>query len=462
MSTPAPYDLLIRGATALTADPARPMVEDAVIGIRGQRLALVAAASEVAGPLDARRTLDARGFVVTPGFVNVHIHTILCMVRGEAEDMGFAPAYTPGVPHGHDVTREEAPALARLGALEALLFGSTLLNDTYVHADLTLPAMAQLGLRVYACGRIHDVDFSRVHERVWEHRAEIGQRTLGEAVALAERWHGALDGRAGVQIAAHAPDTCSPDLLREVRAVSERLGLRVNTHLAQSRVEVARIRERDGMSPAELLDAVGLLNDRLLAAHAIYLTDDDIARVGRAGVHVSHIPKGNATGGAQAPTSRLRRAGAHVTLGTDNMHGDMVEVMRWALAMGRLQEGGVTDFWQPPDVFHMATLGGARAMGLDAELGSLTAGKKADLVGFDFRRAHLTPCTNPLGNLVHVAHGRDVSFVVVDGRVVVEDGRAMLVDEDAIRRDGTRAAADLWRRARAAAGPRSGGGPGGR
>lgn len=444
-ATAQSFDLLVRGGTVLTAETDHPVIEDAVIGIRGDRLVIVAPAAEI-GAVASNRVIDASGYVVTPGFVNVHTHTILCMVRGVAEDMGFAPAYTPGVPHGHDVTPDEARALARLGALEAMLFGSTLINDTYVHADVTLPAMGELGLRVFAGGRIHDVDFSRVHGQVWEHRPEIGERTLADAVALAQRWHGKMAGRLGVQLAAHAPDTCSRGLLVEIHAARRSLGIRVNTHLAQSRVEVARVKERDGMTPAELLDEVGLLDDRLLGAHCLFLTDDDIARLGRARITVCHVPKGNATGGTAAPTSRLRRAGAAVALATDNMHADMVEVMRWALAIGRIQEGAVTDFWQPHHVFHMGTLDGARAMGLDRETGSLKPGKKADLVGFDFRRAHLTPNVNPLGNLVHVAQGRDVSFVIIDGRLVVEAGRATLVDEEAIRREGALAARQLWAR----------------
>src|SRR5690606_36700225 len=128
------------------------------------------------------------GHLVTPGFINTHTDTILTMVRGVAEDMGFALAYTPGVPHGHEVTRDEAIALARLGALEALLFVSTLINDSYVHADATLPAMAELSLRVYACGRIHDVDFSRVHISECTYKPDIGLNTLAEAFPLHERW----------------------------------------------------------------------------------------------------------------------------------------------------------------------------------------------------------------------------------------------------------------------------------
>jgi len=441
-------DLLVRGAVVLTGNAECPVIDDAIVGIRDKRLAIVAPASEVE-PVTATRTIDASGYVVTPGFVNVHTHTILCMVRGVAEDMGFAPAYTPGVPHGHDVTPDESVALARLGALEAMLFGSTLINDSYVHADVTMPAMGELGMRVFTCGRIHDVDFTTVHQQKWDHLTKIGDKTLADALNLAERWHGTEGGRLGVQLAAHAPDTCSRDLLDEVDAARRSLGLRVNIHLAQSRLEVERVLTRDGMTPAELLDAVGLLDNRLLGTHCLFLTDADIDRVGQAGMTVCHVPRGNALGGAAAPTSRLRRAGAPLTLATDNMHADMVEVMRWALAIGRLQEDAVTDFWQPDHVFRMATLEGARAMGLDHEIGSLEIGKKADLVGFDFRRAHLTPDTNSLGNLVHVAQGRDVDFVIVDGEVVVEGGRATLVDEEDIRREGARAARQLWARARA-------------
>jgi 5-methylthioadenosine/S-adenosylhomocysteine deaminase len=128
------------------------------------------------------------------------------------------------------------------------------------------------------------------------------------------------------------------------------------------------------------------------------------------------------------------------------MHGDMVETMRWALASGRLQERAVNDFWRAADVFHMATLGAAKSLGRDHDLGSLTVGKLADVVLFDFRRAHLTPALDPLGTLVHVGQGRDVATVIVQGRVVVEDGRATLVDEEPIRRDGATAAKNLWDR----------------
>lgn len=441
------FDLLLKDLTVLTGDPQQPLITDAAIGIVGSQLAYVGKVSSLPKNYQAKRTLSLPDRVVTPGLVNVHTHAILTMVRGVAEDLGFAPAYTPGIPHGHDVSPDEARALARLGALEAMQFGSTLINDTYVHADLTMEAMAELGLRVYSCGRIHDVDFSGVADSVWNHHDAIGEKTLNEALELAQRWRGKYNGRTGVQLAAHAPDTCSDRFLKSIAQAAAEHDLRVTTHLAQSKTEVAQIRRRSNMTPAELLEDVGLLNHRLTAAHCLYMTESDIARAGRAAITVAHIPKGNATGGTMAPTPQLRAAGAHLALGTDNMHADMVEVMRWALAIGRIQVGAVNSDWQPADVLQMATINGARAMGLEDKIGSLVVCKQADLVVFDFRRAHLTPAVNPLGNIVHVGQGRDVELVLVDGVIVVEGGTASLVDAEKIRQEAKQAAKALWARA---------------
>lgn len=444
-----PADLVIHGPHAITVDPDLGDIPRARLVIHGGRLVEIGPDDPDVPLPPARRTLDLNGRVITPGFVNVHTHTILTMVRGVAEDMGFAPAYTPGVPHGHEVSEEEAVALARLGAAEALLFGSTLINDSYVHADLTLPAMGELGMRVITCGRIHDVDFSRVHEGIWEHRSEIGERTLAEAVALHERWQGGMDGRLGVELAAHAPDTCSRELLAMVAQARDALGVQVNGHLSQSRKENLRVQERDGMSPTELLEEVGLLGPRFTAAHCMYVSDSDIARIGATATNIAHVPRGNATGGRIAPTTRLRQAGANLALATDNMHADMVEVMRWALIMGRLQEGEVNDTWQPHHVMEMATLGGAKALGLDAELGSLTPGKRADVVAFDVRRPHLVPLINALGNLVHTAQGRDVEYVICNGEVVVEGGELSRAHTPTLLAEAQSAAEALWQRARA-------------
>jgi len=444
-----PADLGLYGACVVRSAAPLDIIDDAAVLIRGDRLVYVGPRDELAPEQSAARSIELGGYVVIPGLVNVHTHTILTMVRGVAEDMGFAPAYTPGVPHGHEVSPEEAVALARLGALEALLFGSTLINDSYVHAELTLPAMEEVGLRVTACSRIHDVDFSRVHLGEWTHEPQIGEKTLAAAIELFEKWNGKASGRIGVQMTPHAPDTCSRKLLEKIERFATPREIRVATHLSQSQLENRRIEERERCTPTELLESVGLLNHRLIAAHGIYLSESDIARAGRSGMNLAHIPKGNATGGQVAPTRRLREAGVSLALGTDNMHGDMIEVMRWALCVARIQAARIDDTWQPSDVLEMATIGGARAMGLEKQTGTLVPGKKADLVAIDFRRPHLVPRMNVLGNLVHTAQGRDVDMVIVDGRIVVADGRPTLVDADQILADAEKAARALWKRAKA-------------
>lgn len=440
-------DMIVAGGTLLTSDPSRPYIQEGWIVIDNGRIQSIQDKKpDRIHP--ATKVIDANGFVITPGFVNVHTHAILSMVRGVAEDMGFAPAYTIGVPHGHDPNPEEAYAMAQLGGLEALLFGSTIINDSFTHQNVALPAMAETGIRAWGCGRIHDVDFTRVHLGEWTYNTEIGEQTLREASELIEENHDPISLRTGVVLAPHAPDTCSPDLLRQVRNMRDDKGLRINTHVSQSQVEVDFIRERDKMSPPELLEDVGLLDDRLIGAHCIHVSKTDIERLGRAGAHLAHIAKGNQTHGQVAPTSALRRAGMNLTLSTDNMHADMVELMRWALASGRLQDGKITNDWQPANVFEAATIGGARALGLEDEVGSLIVGKRADLVMFDFRRPHLRPLTNVLGTLVHTGQGRDVDTVIVEGEVVVSGGEPLRVDKSAVLGAAETAAAALWRRAR--------------
>ncbi|WP_232353284.1 amidohydrolase family protein [Cupriavidus oxalaticus] len=438
---PAPeFDLVFRNATLLSPGDGPAERRDAVLGVRDGAIAFIGQAL----PQGARaaRTIDAAGKVIIPGLINVHTHAILSMVRGVAADAGFAPSYTPGIPKGTQVNAAQARAIARLGALEALLFGSTLIGDNFVHADVTTEAMAGLGVRLAPSWRIHDVDFARVADGHWEYDPAIGARTLGAALDLAERWAG--HPRVQVQLAAHAVDTCSDSFLREIAGLAAARDMRVNMHLGQSQVEVERVRARTGRTSTEVLDDTGLLTPRLMGGHCIYLSEADMARMARAGAHAVHIPKCNATSGRLAPTPALKRAGINIALATDTQHADMIELMRWALVTARVQEGGVADDWQPHHVFEMATLGGARALGQAHRLGSLEVGKRADLVMLDFRRPHLVPLVNPLGNLVHTGQGRDVEMVVVDGEILVEGGLPTRVDMDEVCREAEQACRELW------------------
>lgn len=448
--TPAQVDLLITDASLLFADGT---ARQAPLGIRGAQIAYVGADNGISGisgvnqPLpDAKRVLSLPGRVIAPGFVNAHYHAGLNFVRGVAPDCGFAPSYTPGLPQASQLDAEEAWALSRLGAIEALRAGCTTLVDSFVHAESTVEGIAQTGVRVFASQRLADVDFASVltGERRFE-RAR-GERQLERAEAFVARWAGRANGRIQAHLTAHAPDTCSVDMLKDIGALARRLNLPLSMHVAQSADEISWVRAQRGRSSVELLDELGLLDARLLAGHCIHIDDADIARMGGSGAHVVHIPLGNALSGRIAPTLRLRHAGASLCLATDTMHGDMIEVMRWALAMGRLQAGGVHDDWQPSDVFAMATRHGAAALGWAGRFGEIAVGRLADLAILDYRRPHLTPCIDALGNLVHNASGADVESVMVDGQFVIETGRVLCVDEHAIRAEAERVCKAVWRR----------------
>ena len=272
---PPHFDLLILEAIALTADPTRPEIRDCALGIRAGRIAWLD--DHPPAEFSATRTLRLPGHFVTPGLVNPHTHSMLTMVRGVAADLGFAPSYTPGIPKGTQLNPPQARALARLGALEALLFGSTLVGDNFVHADVATEAMVELGLRLCPSWRIHDVDFARVAQGEWRYDSAIGRRTLDAGLALRDRW--ASHPRVKVNLAAHAVDTCSDGFLREIAAASAQTDMVVSTHLGQSRIEVERVKERSGHTSTEVLEETGLLNHRLMGGHCIYLTPEDMRRM---------------------------------------------------------------------------------------------------------------------------------------------------------------------------------------
>lgn len=435
-------DLVLDNCDILTSGDDHRTHRRSSIAIRDGVVVAIGGASG----LKARQRLDLDGHVVLPGFVNLHTHAVLTMVRGVAEDLGTAPAYTPGVPHATDLRPDEARAFARLGVLEALLFGSTTVVDAYRFAEHVADAAFEFGCRAWVGEFIHDVDFDGIAHGRWDHRSSERDRTMNAASALIQSWSGRGDGRINITVSPHAPDTCSPSLLAEVGALSRATGAVTTIHLAQSKAEMARVRAVAGCSPTQLLEQSGLLSAQTVVAHGMYVDRQDAALLAAAGVTVAHVPKGNATGGRQAPTSMLADTGVRLGLATDNMHADMLEAMRWAVATGRLQDGGVCDRWQPVTALRMATSCGAAALGVENTFGTIGVGATADLVVVDARKVHLTPMREPLGSMVHVAQGRDVRYVLVDGEMVVADGRPTRVDMDTVIREADSASRSLWAR----------------
>lgn len=442
---PQPCDLIVGGDLLLTLDEQGRVLRDGALAVSDGRIVDIGLAAALEARWTATTRVDGKGRLVMPGLVNVHNHTPLMITRGMIEDIGFAPMYTPGIPQGHWLDADDAYALSSLGMYELLRAGCTTVVDYYRYPSSCARAAAELGVRAVIAGRVHDADPAALAVGRYEHRTGIGQASLRENAELIERWNGHDGGRIRCDWAPHAPDTCSDDLLREVGRLAEAHGGNLHTHLAQLPIEVEAVQARSGLTPARLLDKLGLLNERLIAAHCIHLERADIELCGKAGITVAHAPIGNAKGGRIAPIVELRDAGARIALCTDTFSGDLIEAMRWSIAMQRIdRQGNVLD---ARTVLDWGTREGAAALGMAGEIGSLEIGKRADIVLLDNRSPSLAPLIDGYGVLVHSASGRDVDTVIVGGRVVLAGGQPVNVNGAEIVTRAQSVADRLWQRA---------------
>jgi 5-methylthioadenosine/S-adenosylhomocysteine deaminase len=444
MAEPQPCDLLVTGDLILTLDGAGRILTGGAIAVTGRTIVDLGPPDALCATWLPAQTIDGRNRLVIPGLVNVHNHTPLMITRGMIEDIGFAPMYTPGIPQGHWLNEDDAYALSCLGMYELLRAGCTTVMDFYRYPSSCARAAAELGVRAVIAGRVHDAEPGSLANGTHSYSTAIGQASLRENAELIERWNG-YDNRIRCDWAPHAPDTCSDDLLREVKKLADAHGGNVHTHLSQLPAELEAVKARSGLTPPQLMDKLGLLNDRLIAAHCIHMDRSDIELCGRAKMTVAHAPIGNAKGGRIAPILELQEAGARIALCTDTFSGDLIEAMRWAISMQRInRQGNVLD---PKTVLGWGTRAGAEALGMGGQVGSLEVGKKADIVLLDSRAPTLAPMIDGYGVLVHSASGHDVDTVIVDGKVVLAAGRLTLADGDAIVANAQKVAGALWKRA---------------
>ncbi len=389
---------------------------------------------------------DAQGALCLPGFVNSHNHSPLMIVRGMVEDIGFAPAYTPGVPQGHWLSAEETLVLARLGVMEMLCSGATTIVDYYRCPEALAQAAHEFGLRAMVGGRVMDMNTAALAEGRFERAPALGDETLSAAMDTQEKWDG--HDRISTILAPHAPDSCSRDMFIQMRNIAEATGKQVHTHLSQSQMEVDQVQAREGMSPTEFLDDIGLLSPDLIAAHCIFMTKSDISRFGAAGGVVAHAPIGNASFGAAAPVKALRDAGASITLCTDTKSADMFEAMRMAIAAARWRAGMSFDL-NAAEVFDWATRGGAHALKGHAATGTLSVGGPADLILLDPNAPNLCPVIDGVGVVVHSGSAGNVTDVMVQGEWLVRDRRPTRVDMPTVIAEAQTISQGLWRRAQA-------------
>jgi 5-methylthioadenosine/S-adenosylhomocysteine deaminase len=401
------------------------------------------------------RTIDASSMLVIPGLINIHTHSLSAplLYRGILEDEGqtlyrYLLPVRYGTPSRPPYARgEDARLLSLVTLLEVLRSGVTTVFEQTDNLEDALTSAQALGLRMYGCHSYFSGMPFEEEGRVVYPAFKEPCAGFEENLRLIRDYQDSSGGRIKVWLGPHAPDSCSSDLLRETRKKADELGVGIGTHVAQSLSEVNEIKRRFGKTPVEYLGDLGFWGPDVIAAHAIYTTPSDVGILARSGMTVAHCASSYLKSGVHAPMARYRKHGINVVLGTDQNCMDLIDEMRMALFSSKLNEDdpkGAT----VPEVFNAVTLKAAQALGR-TDLGRIAPGAKADLVLINMRRAHLTPCRDPLKMLLYHCNGNDVDTVIVDGKTVMAGRQVVTVDEEEVLARAEAVADRVWKKAEA-------------
>jgi cytosine/adenosine deaminase-related metal-dependent hydrolase len=436
--------LLIANAFIVTMNDRLEVLQGAVL-VRDGRIAAVGPGL-TADPGTA--VVDAGGRYLLPGFVQTHVHLCQTLFRGFADDMPLLEWLRRRV-WPLEAAHDEASlrAATRMASAELLRTGTTcvLTMETVHDTDVVFDALAASGLRATVGKCMMDAD-AQVPQRLRERTGD----SIRESEALRRRWHGRADGRLHAAFAPRFAISCSRDLLESVAALSRDTGTLVHTHASESRDELKVVYEIAGMDNIEYLAHTGLASSRLCAAHCVWVDDRAQQLLQEHRVNVLHCPGSNLKlGSGIAPVPELRARGICVSLGADgaacNNRLDMFDEMRLAATVQALRRA--PGALPARDVLWMATREGARALGLEREIGSIEVGKRADLIVVDRDAPHLLPDSDPYSTLVYAAHGMDVWATFVDGRQLVRNGELVREDAAALAAEARMQAARLAVRA---------------
>jgi 5-methylthioadenosine/S-adenosylhomocysteine deaminase len=432
-------DILVRNGQILTLNPHQPAIADGAVAIRGDHIAEVGESAAM-DPRLARRVIDARGGIVMPGLVNTHTHAAMTLFRGLADDLPLMNWLNDHIfPAEAALDDRKVHSGALLACAEMILSGTTTFCDMYLFEDAVARAARQAGMRAVV-GEVL-FDFPSPHYGPIE-------KGFAYIEKLLEAYHG--DPLVTVAVEPHSPYLCAPAVLTRASDLARSRGVPLVIHLSETAAEVAALQQRYGRTPVEHLEALGVLAPNVLACHCVALTAEDIRRLKRHDVKVSHNPESNMKlASGVAPVPQLLAAGVCVGLGTDgaasNNNLDLFLEMDTAAKLHKVQ-GLDPTVLDADTVLRMATLDGARALGLSGRIGSIEPGKKADLIIVDTRRPHLVPMYHPASQLVYAARGSDVTTAIINGRVVMEGGRILTFDVEQAMAEVDRLARQIrWR-----------------
>jgi len=420
-------------------------VPDGSLAIRERRIAATGSTAELTARFRASETIDASGCALLPGLVDAHMHTRLAIVRGVAQDVAhwMQRALAPFSRH---ITPAAELAGCRLNVLEALKAGTTTMGDFSQPFPGWPQVYAQIGVRARLTPSINALPPGDMAS--WKVGApypfdlETGQAAINAAVAFAHDWQGAADGRITVMLGPQGPDMLPHDQLLRVKRIADREGLMIHMHVSQGDREIDQMLRRYGLRTPDFLDNAGYLDEQLLAVHLTKATDDEATLIAQRGTRMALCSGSIAIiDGIVPPACTFRAAGGLVALGSDQASGNncnnIFNEMKLTALFNKIKaaDSTVMPAWE---VLRMATIEGARAIGLGDQIGSLASGKQADLILVDLSVPNLSPVLdapvrNIVPNLVYAASGHEVKMVMVAGRILVRDGQVLTTDEVAVR-----------------------------
>jgi 5-methylthioadenosine/S-adenosylhomocysteine deaminase len=420
-------DLLVSGGTVVTMDADFRVIEDGAVAIEGDRIAAVGKRADLEASSRRAKTIQAAGTLVLPGMINGHAHAAMSLFRGVAEDHSLDDWLQKYIfpAEARNVTEEFVLWGSRLGVLEMLRGGITTYADMYYFEDVVARVTKEAGMRGVLGETI--VDFPAPDHKTPAAAFAYTQKFI-------ERWKG--DPLITPAVAPHSIYTLSADNLKQAAALARSNGVPILIHLAEAPFENELSRARHGLSPVAYLEKIGVLGPDVVVAHAIWVDAADIAMLVRRGVGCVHNPSSNMKlASGVMPLVDLLAAGEPVGLATDsaasNNNQDLFQEMNIA---AKLQKVTRMDPRALParQVVEMATIGGARALHLDKQIGSLEAGKQADIVLIGTGATHSTPMYNVYSQLVYALNAHDVRTVVIAGKIVMEDRVMLTMDKPAI------------------------------
>jgi len=420
-------DLLVEGGHVLPMDDDLAVIEDGAVAVDGGAVLAVGPREELLSRFRPRRRLGGPRRIVLPGFVNAHTHVPMVLFRGMADDLPLKTWLEEHIwpAEGRWLGDAFCHDASLLAVLEMLRAGVTLYNDMYFFGDAIARATKTVGMRGVVGAGILDFPSAA---------AKDIDGYLANAEALIGNWRG--DELITPCVAPHAPYTCCPEHMTRARELAEKYDVPLHTHLSETAREVEEIRSRYGKTPIELLDGIGFLSERVLAAHCVRPTEHEIEILAERGVGVAHCIESNLKlASGVAPVPRMLEAGVRVALGTDGAASNNdLSVLAEAQTAAKVHKALSEDptVMAARTVITMATRTGAEVLGMGDRLGRLRPGFAADLVVIDADRPHLTPLYDVYSHLAYCATAADVESVVVAGRTVLEGGRLQTADENEI------------------------------